>query len=275
MSARGWRSRIGDRLRRLRLLAVADRINLWRHMLSTAEANRRFRRAHAGFALPPAPLAFEAYGHVDAGEYLASGQNHARIMVELITQGMPRPAASVLEWGCGPGRIIRHLKAMGLDAQASVTGVDVDEAAIAWCREHLDGIEFLGCEHSPPLPFDACSFDAVYHYSVWTHLSAESIEASVAEFARVLHPQGLMIGTSHGDGYADMLSPEEKHAYCQGLAVERAGFAEGRKYFLGFHPPAFLQSILAQRFESVRHISSVGAADFPQDLWIASRPRAS
>lgn len=275
VSNRGLRSRIGDGLRRLRLLALADRVNLWRHIIATAPANRRFGQVHADFVVPPARLAFEAYGHVDAEEYLVSGRNHAKVFVELIRDNIAYPATDVLEWGCGSGRIIRQLKDLGLGAHTSVIGVDVDTAAIAWCRAYLKDCEFMQCGHAPPLPFDGCTIDAVYHFSVWTHLSGVSIEAWVAEFARILRPDGAMIGTSHGDSYVDMLFPDEKSAYDRGEAVERAGFREGRKYFLGFHPPLFLRALLGRWFERVQHIPATRDPAFPQDIWIASGPKQS
>jgi SAM-dependent methyltransferase len=270
---RAWRSRIALALSRLRLLGPADAVLRWIHVAATAPENRRFAREHPGFAVPPARLAFEALGHVSARDYHETGRAHAQVFASLIRERVPRPRPRVLEWGCGPGRIIRHLKDAGLDPRAELIGTDVDAACIAWCRGHLEGIEFRLCGTAPKLAEEDASLDAVYHYSVWTHQSQATIEAWVREIARVLRGDGVMVGTSHGDRFVDMLLPGQARAYRSGAAVEHAGFPEGRKRFLGFHPPAMLETLLLRHFERVSRLAPGAAASMPQDVWCAERPR--
>lgn len=270
MSARGLRSRLGDALRRMHLLGAADRVLGGLASVVEAPANLSFRRQNPGYALPPAALAFETLGHASAAEYQATGERHARLFAAAIGAHCPRKDPAVLDWGCGSGRILRHLREAGLTGR--LAGVDVDAGAIAWCRERLPGLEFAVCGPVPPLPHPDRSFDAVYHYSVLTHLTGENVEAWLDDIARVLRDDGVMVGTTHGERYADMLLPGELAAFRSGAPVTRAGALEGHKRFLAFHPPGFMRAILGRRFHDVRQVP-VAEADIPQDLWIAKSPR--
>lgn len=269
MNARGLRSRLGDALRRVRLLGAADR--MLRHLAVAVEApaNRGFRREHPAFALPPAHLAFETLGHVSAREYHRSGMLHARMIAGLVREFGARADPDVLEWGCGCARILRNLRGAGIGA-GRLAGCDVDAESVDWCRRSLPGIRFERNGLGPPLPFPDAEFDAVYHYSVLTHLARERAERWIEDIARVLRPDGIMIGTTHGERYGDMLLPTERERMSRGEVVARIGANEGRKRFLAFHPAATMRSMLAARFREVRQAPP--SPEVPQDLWIARYP---
>lgn len=273
MSARAWRRRVGSALGRFGLLGAADRVLMWLCVARESARNRRFALANPGFATPPRHIAFDALGHVSSADYLQSGGEHAAIFARLIGSGLGRPAQLVLEWGCGPGRIIRNLRGAGIGADVQLLGVDVHAPTIAWCSSNIRGVDFRLCGPLPPLPVAARSVDALYSYSVWTHLSESSIESWVREGARVLRDDGLMIGTSHGDRYADMLEQGEVDGYRAGQPVVHRGAAEGRKRFLGFHPPGFIEALLARYFERVQRIPPEALGGMPQDVWCAQVPR--
>ena len=252
------------------LLPLADRVHLALHRIASLPANRAFLRDAPDYAVPPAALAFDAYGHLSWAEYRRSGEAHARFLVDLMQRGLASPPRRVLEWGCGPARILRALKQQAWLCTSTLTGVDVNRDTVAWCRDHVDGIEFDVCQAHPPLPFAEASFDVVYHYSVWTHLSEASVRAWSRELARVLRPGGMMIGTTHGDGYRHMLSARQQAAYAGGRSTSSAHAREGRKHYLSFHPPATLRQWLEPWFDDVRHLASP-ADDVRQDVWVARR----
>jgi SAM-dependent methyltransferase len=273
MSTRGWRSAVAVALGRLHLLRPAEALLRWGHSLAEAAPNRRFADEHPYFGVPPPRLSFEALGHVSAREYYDSGWSHAALFAALISERVAKPAPTVLEWGCGPGRITRWMREAGLGPEARLIGVDVNGACIEWCRTHVPDALFERCSAQPPLPVPDRSLDAVYSYSVWTHLSEESIEAWSRDMARALVDDGVFIVTCHGDRFADMLLPAEVAVYRGGEPVVHAGFAEGRKRYLSFHPPRFVARLLGRHFEQVTSLSPPAGTDCPQDLWCACRPR--
>lgn len=272
MSARGLRSRIGSWLHRAHLLGAAERVLREVARALQLLGNAAFRRANPRFAFPPSALVFETVGHMSAATYRETGERHARLIAGVARRALSSARPDVLEWGCGTGRVLRHIRAAGLPHAGRLAGVDVDKAAVRWCREHLPELESAMCGDAPPLPFADRSFDVVYHYSVLTHLAGESAAAWLHELARILRDDGVMIGTTHGERYTDMLLPEELRAFRAGEIVTRRWAAEGRKRFLAFHPPGAVRELLLAHFADVRMLAGEGA-DIPQDLWLARGPR--
>jgi cyclopropane fatty-acyl-phospholipid synthase-like methyltransferase len=104
----------------------------------------------------------------------------------------------VLDFGCGWGRVTRYF-----DRVLDLWGVDVQEKAIAACRETIPFARFKQVEPLGPAPFADDAFDLVYAFSVFTHLSEQSHRIWLDELRRVLKPDGLLIVTTQeGEGYS-------------------------------------------------------------------------
>ncbi len=196
-----WKYRIIRALRRHGLLQTADRLKLAVARLGLHGRNRRFRLAHPDFPVPPASLAFDAYNTIDWQAYRDVGLEQAQVFAGLIALGAPAGRLRILEWGCGPGRLIRHMARLLAPRVASLAGADYNPHSIAWCRANLPGIAFFDNGLMPPLPAEPGSFDVVYCFSVLTHLSVAVQTAWIAELRRVLAPGGLLICTTHGEHF--------------------------------------------------------------------------
>ncbi|MET0362623.1 MAG: class I SAM-dependent methyltransferase [Sphingobium sp.] len=266
--------RIISATRSLGLLPVLDRVTFLRKSARTARTNRAFRARHPDFAVPPADLAFDAYNKVDWEDYHDLGLRHASLFADLIARHCPQAADfSVLEWGCGPGRLIRHLPALLADHGPRMVGTDYNPATIRWCGDNLPGIHFALNDLAPPLPFADDSFDATYNFSVFTHLSAEMHTAWTRELYRVLKPGGLMIATTHGDHYRYLLTQKaERDAYDRGEIVTQKRFEEGKKWYFAVHPPHYVRTHLLRDFERVEQIVPPPEAGMTQDVWIGFKP---
>jgi SAM-dependent methyltransferase len=263
-------------LRRTSLISLADRCVYVLKRLRSRRAQQEFRRRHPGFVTPPPHIAFEAFHNVDWDSYRSSGQHHARLFARLIVERRRTETWRVLDWGCGPGRLARHMAECFAPTPLELTAVDPDPAAIAWCRAHLPGIVFQEAPFRPPLPFDDQHFDAVYAFSVLTHLAEESQARWVDELRRVLKPGGVLVVTVHGDHYRNVLDRAEGARYDEGHIVVRGGGApEGRKWFHAFHPAPAMRRLLAG-FEEVDHhpspIREPRVYELLHDVWVASRP---
>lgn len=254
------------------LLKAADTCKFWLGRAKTWRRNRDFHALNPDFATPPPHLAFDALNHYDWERYRDSGLCHARLFARNIIDELPQDFINVLEWGCGPGRLIRHMPALLASRNNALTGSDYNSESIEWCRQHLAGIEFVVNELNPPLPFPDETFDAIYTFSVFTHLS-ESVQLAWArELHRVLRPGGLLLCTTHGDAYRYLLANgEERDAYNAGKAVVQGNYQEGRKWYSAIHPPHFVREHLLSDFFDVRQVPVLPEDDLRQDVWAARK----
>ncbi len=255
------------------LLRRADRVMLIRGRLSASWSNRGFARANPDFATPPEDLSFDAYNHVNWTKYRDTGRQHAQVYARLIAESTAEHRLQILEWGCGPGRIIRHMRDCLPDRELALTGTDVNDRSISWCTGHIPGITFAVNAFLPPLPFADESFDATYNFSVFTHLSEAAQKAWSREMLRILKPGGLLICSTHGDFYRDRLARDgEVLRYGDGELIVQAGYEEGKKWYLALHPPRYVRDELLHGFANVRAVKVAPGSDLHQDIWIASKP---
>lgn len=93
------------------------------------------------------------------------------------------PAARVLDVGCGTGATVDYLTQRGLRA----TGIDPSTSLLQQAPERLS----LSQARGEKLPFAARQFDAVFAECCLSLM--DDAAQSLAEFARVLRPQGVLI----------------------------------------------------------------------------------
>jgi SAM-dependent methyltransferase len=230
-------------LRATRLLPLAERLRYWSAGVKHLRKNRAFVRGHPEEAVAPGFLMYDAYGEINYPSYFVKGSGAATYVVELAREYLGvRSGLSVCEWGCGPGRIIRHLPTLLPDSR--IYGTDSNARTIAWCSAHLRGVTFRVNDLAPPLPFATGAMDLLYAVSVLTHLSEEMHIAWVAECRRVVRPGGLILLTVHGDRCAGHLSPSERAAYDAGHLVARGRVREGSRTFVAFQSPGFMRELL-------------------------------
>jgi ubiquinone/menaquinone biosynthesis C-methylase UbiE len=91
---------------------------------------------------------------------------------------------SILDWGCGTGRFLRHLPTI-LDSSNSFCGTDYNKKYVKWCSENLDEIKFKNNSLLPPLDFKADSMAVIYGISIFIHLSEELHFSWIHELTRV------------------------------------------------------------------------------------------
>ena len=220
------------------LLPVLERAAYLQDRLRTRVANAAFRAAHPGTALPPLWWMRDMYAHTDYAQYWATGQAHAGLIDALAKDALGRPPRSIAEWGCGMGRVLRHVRG------EQVTGYDYNPAAVRWCAANLPGA-YARNGLLPPLPCEDGAHDAVFAISVLTHLSAAAHEAWAPEMARVVRPGGVLIVTVHGDPGEGQLLPDEAARFAAGELVVRGRVREGSRLYAAYQPDAFMRRLFA------------------------------
>ena len=199
-------------------------------------AFRAFQRLQAWFdrsraeGLPPAYLRVLTAGSPDPGAFVHVGEVAARTFLGLAeAHGASLTAGDeVLDFGCGCGRVAGPLSAL---TAARLHGCDLDQRLVGWCRANLAGV-FLVSRPTPPLPYEAGRFAAVYSVSVFTHMHEPQAAAWLAELARVTRSGGLAFLT-----YLDERLPGgaalEPRLSAEGFVVRREG-AEGSNLLCGY-----------------------------------------
>jgi SAM-dependent methyltransferase len=159
--------------------------------------------------LPPDRLRYKVAGTENAEWFDKSG----RMSVQDLTQALASVGKSlnefgtILEWGCGCGRILRHLPR---HAGARICGNDIDHDAISWVNENLPWVETSITDGMPPLPYADNSFDLIFNHSVMTHLDRVYQDAWLAELRRVLRSEGIITLTVSGPhAFQIFLDPQD------------------------------------------------------------------
>jgi SAM-dependent methyltransferase len=193
------------------------------------------------FEVPPIALMHHATGITDKHRFIWSGRlTMARLIDMLQNEGAElNKISSILDFGCGCGRLTRYL--LLLFEHAKVYGVDTDTLSISWCEANLKPGNFSTSHSQQPLHFSNESFDLIISYSVFTHIHENDQAAWLSEMSRILKPGGTLIFSTQG--YGDIfqipnLPAEQLERYQMGNIVSvRAdlGYVQDADYGT-FHP---------------------------------------
>ena len=74
----------------------------------------------------------------------------------------------------------------------NIHGIDVDPEFAELTRDLFGSEQFKVCPAFPPTDYADGTFDLIYAYSVFSHLSEQACRAWMAEFHRILKPGGVV-----------------------------------------------------------------------------------
>ena len=177
-------------------------------------------------------------------------------VIQIYCEKVNAPDLSVLDFGCGNGRIALplHFK-HGIPTAC----VDVDPVCVEYIGRVLRGVVAQLVSSVPPTSIPDWTFDVVYAVSVWTHFSLDAQEAWLDEVRRILKPGGLAVITT--SGYAALASRRKRLADWQDVddeTLRREGcvFRKTRSprgvsgsYGYAAHDPVWVRERWGRRFE--------------------------
>jgi SAM-dependent methyltransferase len=222
-----------------------------------------------GPPIPPLEEIRLVTGAEDTSWFLKSGEIHTRIIREMLEKnGLDiEKFDSILDFGCGCGRLIRHWNTL---ERPAVHGSDYNPQLISWCKENLDFARFQLNDLVGRLRYENEKFDLIYAFSVFTHLTEPQHFHWIEELSRVLLPGGHLIITTHGERFLENLSPDDKERYRNGQLVVRHEEAAGSNRCAAFHPEPYVREKLARDLILVDY--RPGTKECSQDMYLLKKP---
>jgi ubiquinone/menaquinone biosynthesis C-methylase UbiE len=237
--------------------------------LKNYSRNKAFKKDNASIVLPPDYMMYESF-QVNYNSYYFDSIKSAQGIIELARPYVDFKKASVLDWGCGPGRIVRHLPAIVPDSK--IYGSDYNGTSINWCKSNIEGVHFVKNELAPPLAFSDSQFNYIYGISIFTHLSEEMHNKWIDELHRVLAKGGVLMLTTHGDSFLKKLTKKEMASYANGELTIRGNTVEGHRSYVAFHPEPYFRKLVSKFKILAFSPGDINALKPQQDVWVLRKP---
>jgi len=228
-----------------------------------------FKDINPDVILPPDYMIYESF-QMNYENYYNDSVSTAKWLISYFEKYVELKSIKILEWGCGPARIIRHLPDL-LDKSCEIFGSDYNSNTINWCKKNIRDINFSKNNLQPPLEYQNNFFDIIYATSVFTHLSEEMHNAWFKELKRICKQNGIIFLTTHGDNCKSKLTGEELKLFEEGKLVVRGNVKEGHRTFAAYQPPEFMRKLFSD-FELLEHVTREPEGNYiPQDVWIVRK----
>lgn len=261
---------ISNLIRQFGLIDLLDRIRFYYERLKNRKINKDFKRNYPEVKLPPDYLIYESF-QINYKKYYTDSIDTTRWLANLFCKYVALKNKRILDWGCGPGRIIRHLPQV-IGNGCAYFGTDCNAKSIDWCTRNLSNIKFNNNSLEAELPYPDDFFDLIYGISVFTHLSEQKHHDWYNELHRILKPNGIMLLSTQGDNFKIKLTESELKRYNNDELIIRDKVKEGHRTYSAFHPSRFMERLFSH-VEILEHIERKPDNNkwLPQDIWIIKK----
>lgn len=233
-------------------------------------AQFKYKGAPDDLSIPPLHLIYLVTGYFDIERYYCSGIAASEYIKNALNKnGVDiNDLESILDFGCGCGRVIRNWKKL---KKTQLYGVDKNPLLILWCKKTLDFAEFKINKLSSRLDYNDNKFDFIYAISVFTHFSEKLQNFYIKELKRVLKPGGILLITMRTSlCELHKITSDEKERFELGDIVVKHEKYAGTNVCNTFHPEKYIREVLEKEFRILDFISN-GAKDFKQDVFVLKK----
>jgi 2-polyprenyl-3-methyl-5-hydroxy-6-metoxy-1,4-benzoquinol methylase len=254
-------------------LSTFVRMCLFRwNLLRYQASNTVFKKNNPGFHIPPDSLLFET-GSLHYHSYQNSGQEAAAEIESLCKIFGNSPIQAILDWGCGVGRVTRHLP--DYFPGAKITGADVNPSCIQWLQNYIQGIEWIQSSNVPFVETVSGQYDLIIALSVLTHLPANEQANWLNKLHSLLNAQGLVWLSTHGKTYLHQLTHQQKKQLSEQGILTLGADKKGSRQMRTYHTYSGMKLLLGRDWEIVMYYDG---QKFPgilggQDAWLLKKLR--
>lgn len=256
-------------IRKIGLIKLADKMRFYLRLILTYKERKAFIKENHEVKLPPPYFMYETF-NLNYNSFYFKSIETAEWIKETVVKYIDLKDKVVLDWGCGPGRVTRHLPTV-FGENNNFFGTDYNERYIDWCSKNLKSISFQKNSLTPPMNYEDSFFDLIISISIFTHLSLEKHYLWMDEILRILKPGGIAFITSQGEVFKYKLSKEEQTKFDKGELVIKAQTKEGHRTYSAFQPDSFIKSIIKENsiLEHIKGGEYKGKLE--QDVWIIQK----
>jgi len=234
--------------------------------------NIQWKNEHSFTALPPDTLLYET-GKQDYAAYFQSGQEAAAEIKSLCKLFSNSSIHSILDWGCGVGRVTRYLPTYF--PEAHIVGADANPNCIEWLQNNIPDIQWILSNATDRGENLIGSYDLIIALSVLTHLPANEQANWLNKLNSLLNPQGLVWLSTHGKTYLHQLTHQQKKQLSEQDILTLGTDKKGSRQMRTYHSYSGMKQLLGHDWEIVMYYDG---QKFPgilggQDAWLLKKLR--
>ena len=203
--------------------------------------------------------------------YVRAGRSALDVLTKALENAGVAPSSvrSVLDYGCGYGRVLRHLPE--LLPKARLVACDLDARAVDFCALEFDAKAVVAPESPERLKLPSC--DLIWGGSVWTHLPEAECRQLFEALANSLLPGGILVYSFHGAFAYDNLhslfgaaysgEAEEIKSELASTGISYRSYSENYLsldeglYGTAWHRPEYFRSLAARIGESLGGLEEI------------------
>lgn len=233
--------------------------------------NKEFTQRNPKIVLPPDFYMYETHA-LDYSKFYYKGEEAAKWMINYLAPYTNFEKLVVLDWGCGPGRILRHLPNL-VNNSNKIYGSDYNQKYVDWCNLHIEGVNVLKNELEPPIKLNDNFFDLIYGISIFTHLSKKKHEEWMRELTRLMKKGGIIFLTIHGENFKVKLNEAETEKFDRGELVVHEYKKEGNRLYTAYQNPVYFRGLCElNNLEVLVHDKRGVANNRPQqEVWVLKK----
>ncbi len=253
-------------IRKLGFIKFFDKLRFYILFCRTYRLKKEFHKKYPDAQLPPAYFIYETF-NLNYFSFYVNGIETAKWLTNHFEKHATLKNLNILDWGCGPGRIIRHLPSI-IDKSCTLHATDYNKEYVKWCKSNIQDVLFNQNQLTPPMTYEDNFFDIIYGISIFTHLSEEMHHKWFNELIRILKPNAILFLTTHGEAFKMKLTEAEKEKFDKGSLIVKSNTKEGHRTFGAFQPSNFMKNLIGKN-KILEHIIGEVKNERPQqDIWI-------